>query len=244
VTFETVEWPDGQDAKAFVQSQEVIQGSVASRYLPARVPVARNSIESNMGESNGVVESIPRGMRAITVSVNRESAIEGWAQSGNFVDVIALTKSNSGLGLEAQVIAENIKILSAGRSSSRRDIGSTAPKAPDTVTLLCEQEDCLKIRMASRIGSITFSLRGIQDVGPATSVALTQQKLLGNSKKVRAKRFDYNGFAKGPGGEVYLLTRESAQWVKKGEETSDSTKLTTRRMLERARMTAEAGTYD
>lgn len=69
-------------------------------------------------------------------------AVEGWAQTGNFVDVIVLRQSGDpDLGIEAKVIAENVKILSIVSTVEQLSQNANAVRPPPTVTLLVSAED-------------------------------------------------------------------------------------------------------
>ena len=182
------------------------EGTVSTTFLPKYMPVLRSAV-SNTLDINAVVEGIPESMRAITVKVDAESAVEGWARSGNYVDVIVIKESRSG-GPEAKVIAENVKILSAGRSAQ----GGTAyasSQLPATITVLVTQEDALKIKTAASIGKLTFALRGVTDNTPVVARNMNQESLLGIKLDDKAK---IKGRATGPDGKKYILI-DKGGWV-------------------------------
>ena len=214
VGFTMAEWPKTKVSPNYIRGVEGFKDTVALTFLPAYTPVSRNTVSSKPLFSNAVAEKIPEGMRAITVTVDVESAIEGWVQSGSYVDVIALKTNRVSSEVQASVIAENVKILSAGRSSVSPTVGEVAPTVPQTVTLLCSQEDALKIKMASTVGRLTFSLRGVADESPTTFSRLSHERLFNGpvAKKPRAVR--YVGKAKGPDGEEYYLSGDSKSWVR------------------------------
>lgn len=212
------DWPSSNNVEQYINDETELKQSTARSFLVAGVPVARGSVSTDPLDANAVAEKIPVGMRAITVSVNEEAAIEGWAQSGSYVDVIALTRREEDSGMEARVIAENVKILSAGRSTVPHGGAETAPGAPDTVTLLCQQEDCLRIKMATKVGNITFSLRGMIDQEPTQAVALSQDGLLGSGVQISPENMEFKGYAKGPDGSMYVLKRGDARWSKKSKD--------------------------
>ena len=175
-------------------------------FLPKYMPVLRSAV-SNTLDVNAVVEGIPESMRAITVKVDAESAVEGWARSGNYVDVIVIKESRSG-GPEAKVIAENVKILSAGRVAQGGTAYASA-QLPATITVLVTQEDALKIKTAASIGKLTFALRGVADDTPVVAHNMNQKSLLGGRSEEKAK---IKGYAMGPGGKKYVLT-DKGGWV-------------------------------
>ncbi len=210
----TISWPKSRLTSEYLNNSENYKNWTTTTPLPKLLPIPLSALSNINNDKNQVTEGIPQGMRAITVRVDIESAVEGWAQSGNFVDVILVRQSkNSENGLESKVIAENIKILSAGSSAQAQTADSIAPKAPATVTLLTSQEEALKIKTAISIGKLTFALRGNGDNLKTASLEMNQKTLLGISNKViPIEKKDYTGMAKGPDGKVYLL-EGSSKWI-------------------------------
>lgn len=194
-----------------ISSLSDFRDSYALEELPPNLPITRDKLGYQPPEGGGVVERIPQGMRAITVRVDAESAVEGWARSGNFVDVIVL-RSSPEVGLEAKVIAENVSILSAGRSTTPLANDNMAPQAPATVTLLVSQRDALAIKTAASVGRLTFSLRGTGDALPTSVKNSSQAEILAGAKKLANANFRISGSAQGPDGASYVLTDEN-RWI-------------------------------
>jgi Flp pilus assembly protein CpaB len=217
-----VKWPNDASITPYLRSIQGYEDSVATFSLPANLPIPLAGISKNAVESNAVVDGIPDGMRAITVRVDAESAVEGWARSGNFVDVIVLRQSKkSGVGIEAKVIAENVRILSAGRSTEPLAGQASAPSAPATVTLLTTQEDALKVKTAASVGKLTFSLRGFDDEAPTLATAMSQKTLLDEAKTFFPKQKSFRGIAVGPNGRKFVLGNDS-RWIESGGRPFDS----------------------
>lgn len=215
--FTSIRWDKQQLNSDYLLQAADIDQATALTPLPARLPVPLSSVSRNEVDANAVVDGIPVGFRAITVRVDAESAVEGWARSGNYVDVIMLRQGKaSEEGIEAKVVAENVRILSAERSTEPLSGQASAPAAPTTVTLLVSQEDALKIKTAQTLGKLTFSLRGTNDSLPTLSVAMNQKTMLGSARTVIPKKQRYRGRAKGPDGKTYVLG-EDANWMSSAE---------------------------
>jgi len=214
VTFVRTKWPRSKLTMRYVENVDSVSDSVALVALPASLPVPITAISKNASVGNEVVDRIPPEMRAITVRVDAESAVEGWARPGDFVDVILLmnSKSKDRGGIEAKVIAENVKILSAGRSTQPLGGKESASRAPATVTLLVDQENALKVKAANKMGKLTFALRGTGDLTPTLAKRIDQKSILGRARPYVKKKNLYKAKAKGPDGRTYLLS-ENSQWV-------------------------------
>jgi pilus assembly protein CpaB len=217
IAFTQVELPKGTNTAHYVDNLQNYSGAYAKTALPKMLPIPREALSfENLDNNNMVVEGIPDGMRAITVSVDSEAAVEGWARSGSYVDVILVRNTlDAKPDLESKVIAENVRILSAGQSTAPSGTRTTAAKAPTTVTLLTSQEEALKIKTASGLGKITFALRGYGDQSPSSVVAMNQRNLLGNNSPQQPAR--YTGYARDPQGRVFVLTSEK-QWIRSKEK--------------------------
>lgn len=208
-----IKWPSSSDASRFLRDTTAYQNFYTTNNLPAFAPIPLDALVANSLDGNAVVENIPVGYRAITVKVDVESIVEGWAQTGNYVDVIVLRQSSEPeMGIEAKLIAENVKILSAGASAESSKSNSNSAHAPATVTLLVSQEDALKIRTASTVGKLTFALRGMGDQTPSTTISMNQKLLLGGARSANLNRSDKKAVAKGPDGKTYILD-ENGEWV-------------------------------
>ena len=219
-----VKWPKSRITSEYVSDTESYRSSVTLTPLPKLLPIPISALSAAASDNNQVTESIPAGMRAITVRVDAESAVEGWAQSGNHVDVLLVRASREHeASLETRLIAENIKILSAGRSAEPTAAEQSAPKLPSTVTLLTSQDDALKIKTAANLGKLTFALRGVGDQLPASATSLDQRSLLGNAKPVSLKKY-FKGKARGTDGKTYVLDDDS-HWLETAADESPTKEL-------------------
>ena len=218
VEFTRLKWPKERVSANYISDLSQYADAIAATPIPQLLPVPISSVTREALDENAVVDGIPAGMRAITVKVDAESAVEGWAASGNYVDVILIraTKENE-LGLQAKVIAENVRILSAGRSARPINASEAAPEAPSTATLLVSQEDALAIKAAMNLGKLTFALRAQGDVSPAAVTSLNQRKILGAPTVQVKKDNEFQGSARGPDGRTYLLEK-SNRWIRTTEE--------------------------
>ncbi len=126
---------------------------------------------------NALTASIPAGHRAIAITVDATSSVEGWAQPGARVDVIWVTAYSG--RRTASVVASNAKVLSANRkiegggNGLQRNGGAAKgverPKPeegiPATVTLLLSAHDAMRVRLAALNGRLSLVLRGTEDTG-------------------------------------------------------------------------------
>jgi Flp pilus assembly protein CpaB len=215
VPLTSLKWPKSRLTSEYISDLSAYQNAVAITPLPKLLPIPISAVTNDALDNNQVASAIPPGMRAITVKVDAESSVEGWAQSGNFVDVILVRPGKDGQGgLETKVIAENIKILSAGRSAEPVPAEQMAPKTPSTITLLASQEDTLKIKTAASLGRLTFAMRGPDDRSPTIFTDTDERRVLDDGKPIVARKIRHRGAATGPDGAKWIYTEEDG-WLQK-----------------------------
>jgi pilus assembly protein CpaB len=177
VEFKRILLPSSQVTKDVVLNLEEKGDWVTKAILPASVPIYAENLSASGLVSNSVTEKIPPGMRAMSVRVDETTSVEGWVTSGTIVDVLMVNSERTA------VIAESVKVLSAGKSatSSKGESSST----PNTVTLLVTQEQCLSINTAQKQGSIALVLRGNEDEASWSRQSLSAANLNGKGKGSR-----------------------------------------------------------
>lgn len=160
-----LKWPKSKVSAEYLAEVGNYRDAIATTPLPKLLPIPVSALSMN-DDGNGVTDSIPPGMRAITIRVDAQSAVEGWAQSGSHVDVVLIKPDSGEKGkLKTRVIAQNIKVLSVNSSAEPARADQVASKAPATVTLLTSQQDALTIMTAANVGRLMFTLRGSEDRG-------------------------------------------------------------------------------
>ena len=203
----TVRWPASQLQGEYIFDTAAYKSYFTRESLPVSLPIPVRAVTAQALEANVVADRIPEGMRAITIRVDVESGVEGWARSGSSVDVILIrTDAANSRALESSVIAENVQILSAGSSAAPGDASTSVSRPPATVTLLVSQENALKIKVANTIGKLTLALRSPHDSRPAAALSVNQNDLLRNSPSDQA----IVGRAVGPDGRLYKLGENGA----------------------------------
>src|SRR5262249_12639230 len=134
----------------------------------------------------------------------------------NNVDVILVQRAADGSdGLQSTVIAANVKILSAGSSTSPVGKSAETSHSPDTVTLLVTQEDALKIKTASLLGKLTIALRSATDSAPPLATAVDGRNIVRTTATLASPRL-IRGQAIGPDGRIYVLDEQS-RWQRNPE---------------------------
>jgi pilus assembly protein CpaB len=154
---------------------EELKGQFSRSLILGGQPLHRDFMTS-VKPTSAITASIPEGYRAITISVDARSAVEGWVRPGARVDVMWISSVRGRGGITR--IVQNARVLSAERQTQNSQQPGAA--VPSTVTLLVSSEDAARISLAVTQGSITLQLRGDTDVKSSNeSAILTVDDLLG-----------------------------------------------------------------
>lgn len=164
--FHRVKKPEVLVGPEVIRDFEEVRGLYSRGVLVAGQPVHRDFLTS-LQPVNALTASIPPGYRAIAISVDAISSVEGWAQPGARVDVIWVTRD---LGSQmAYVVAPNAKVLSANKRAEGASVDGQKKdeETPQTVTLLLSVRDAMRVRLAALNGRLALVLRGSEDAGLA-----------------------------------------------------------------------------
>jgi len=213
-----LQWPKSKVSAEYLTEMTNYRDAIALTPLPKLLPIPASALSTNEADLNGVTDSIPEGMRAITIRVDAQSAVEGWAQSGSHVDVLLIKPDPEQKGrLKTRVIAQDIKVLSVNSSAEPARADQVASKAPSTVTLLTTQQDALRITTAANLGRLMFALRGADDRRAPEVVNLDQNDIDGYEEPKTAE--EYQGFAE-VNGKKYVLGRGGRRWMQHKDDSA------------------------
>lgn len=183
--FHRVKKPEIIVGPDIIRDFEEVKGLYSKGVLVSEQPVHRDFLTS-LQPVNALTASIPNGYRAIAISVDATSSVEGWAQPGARVDVIWVTKD---FGSQiAYVIAPNAKVLSANKKAEGARVEGKDVQAedPSTVTLLLSVRDAMRVRLAALNGRLALVLRGIDSESTKPGSPISEGALFNVGPKVVA----------------------------------------------------------
>ena len=138
-----------------VVGKQVRSEIVANDYvLPQRLAKTNES---------AVLGLLSEGDRAMAIRVDEASSIAGFANPGNYVDVVAVLSPGGGSKQVSKVIAQNLKILANNQSTA--EINGPATKLGGTVTLAVTQAQAAVLTLAMREGNLHLIGRNQSDHG-------------------------------------------------------------------------------
>ncbi len=141
-----------------VTSFDKLRGAYAASFIAAGQPLLVDYLTTK-APVNEIQANIAEGLRAVAVSVDDVSNVEGWVRAGAKVDVLLASELNGKPVIT--LLAQNAKVLSAGKvgdePSNARGTHHT------TITIMVTVEEATKIQLASSSGVMSLSLRGDED---------------------------------------------------------------------------------
>lgn len=177
-------WPEtAKFAGSVVQEggkkpEEAMKGRVRRAFSKGEPLSTAALIEDT--KSNFVTASLTKGMRAVTITVNAQSSVGGFAMPGDHVDII-LTYDVKLPGdekirkaampvvtkLAAETILENLKVLAVDQSADKK----TEAKVGKTVTLEVAPHQAEALTLAGKMGTLSLSLRPLGDEDPIATIS-------------------------------------------------------------------------
>lgn len=155
----------------FMNNTEQIIGRVLRGDLPAGQVFGTNDFYPE-GMGPGVVDLLEPGKRAITVPVEMDSAVAGFATPGTWVDVLfrstasqASNSENDALPEVAVTLLERVKVLAVNDNTfeGRRSAGQASSQGGTRVTLEVNPDDATALRVVDGRGTLALALRHPDD---------------------------------------------------------------------------------
>lgn len=162
---------------------EEVAGRVAVVPIPAGSQVAGGMLADAGAEALSF--EVPRGRRAVAITVSDETGVGGLVRPGNFVDIIGTFEFGRPVGYEqgriryadekteVRTMMQNVFVVAVNRELRRERIQAETGAAPPqsqsqrtlrTVTVMVEPERVQELILAQEIGDLTLSLRsGLDD---------------------------------------------------------------------------------
>src|SRR3954469_23561050 len=142
-------------------------GTVVRYQITAGQPVTRGSLVGP-NDRGFLAAALGPGMRAVTVPVNVSTGVAGFVFPGDHVDIVLTQQvqgGGDGLPLKvSETIMRNVRVLATDQRISDKDAdGKTQVKTFSNVTIEVTPHIAEKIAVAQSLGSLSLSLRSIQD---------------------------------------------------------------------------------
>ncbi len=179
-------WPKGKVPEGAFTKIEDIEGRRARTRLFAGEPIIERKLLKQGETSGGVSPLIPKGLRVVTVKVDRVSGTGGLILPGDRVDVVVfLAGSRQGGVAEptTRTVLQDIRVFAVNDQFHLDTDGADKRSIPNaqTVSLLVTPGQAQKVMLAGEMGQIRLVLRSPEDDEQATLATATAQDILGGA---------------------------------------------------------------
>lgn len=147
-------------------------------------------------DRNTFVGSIPPDCRAVSISVNEITSVDGFARPGDKVDLI-LVENDENKSVTTTVFLQNVLLLSINKNTSKsqpsktddnENVTSEAIENPSTATFALRSDEVLKLIAASKLGEIYLTLRPTRPTeNYSENIAYTINSIHSNKKNQQEK---------------------------------------------------------
>lgn len=180
--FKIVKWPKTSAPEdGFQTIESIFSGSdekrVVIRAMVKNEPVLKTKI-SGFGGKSTLSYKVGDDKRAFSIKVNAVSAVSGFILPGDRVDIM-LTRT-VGSGLVTDVILQSVYILGMDQIASEEQEN---PMVARTATVEVTPDQAQKLALAQQVGSLSLTLRSVQDSEKVKTARITANSLTNQKKK-------------------------------------------------------------
>lgn len=154
----------------------------------------------------GLNAIIPRGMRALSINISAGSAVSGFLNPGNYVDVLVTLGADGSRKAETVTLLQAMTVLAVNSRMGGGQQGATDRAAP-SVTLAVTPEEAEKLTHASVEGNVVLTLRNDIDVTQVETHGARATSLLGGAteeKRIEIKEWKQRSSA-GRDGSLLII---------------------------------------
>lgn len=155
-------------------NKEAVVGRMAVNHISSGEQVAKNRVLNEKNRQKKLTYSIPKGKRAISVAINDVTAVSGFIQPGDQVDVLSTADIPVSVGGGEQVRTycllslQDITVLAVGKTlpgASGTEAAKKNSSSGDTrtITLAVSPREAQMLTMAAERGRIRLMLRSPGD---------------------------------------------------------------------------------
>jgi pilus assembly protein CpaB len=182
ITTESLKWQDWPEAGAanvafFVQSKapdsiKAFENGVVRQEMVSGEPVTAKKIVAVDAATSSMAALLTPGMRATSVVITPDSSVAGFVLPNDRVDVVLTrelqVQANGQTRAQtvSDTILENVRVLAIDQSVAQ--VKDQKALSGSTATVELTSEDAEKLRLADKLGDISFMLRGYADAAGPT----------------------------------------------------------------------------
>jgi pilus assembly protein CpaB len=139
-------------------------GKIAAVSIPAGGTVTASKVVAVAQAA--LVTHLPRGMRAISIPLDRVRGVANLIQPGDHVDVIAVAAQRQGVPSKAATVLRDVPVLAMGAALETAGGATPSPDGYATATLELTPQQAALLTLIDLNATIRLDLRSPGDAGP------------------------------------------------------------------------------
>lgn len=154
-----IPWPKEKlPAGAYQNIQQALSDGnrVVLTSIEKNEPLLLSKLSGKDGRA-ALSNTLSSGMRAVSIPVDDISGVAGFITPGDRVDIVLI---RSGETMSADLILENVKVITVDQAADERNTGA---KLANAITLEVTSEDARKLALAKATGKLSLTLRAAGD---------------------------------------------------------------------------------
>ncbi len=168
----------------------------------------------------GLNAIIPRGMRAISINISDGSAVSGFLNPGNYVDVLVTISGDESREAETNTLLQAVTVLAVNNRLGNSSSESTGDRSKASVTVAVTPDLAEKLTHAVAQGTVTMTLRNDIHVTHVETHGAFASSLLGGAsdeKRITVKQWNERRAESADGTVTIIQGRESTTEKTKGQ---------------------------
>ena len=149
--------------------------------MVAGEPVLRSKV-SEFGEKVTIADMIDPTKRAMAIRVNDVSGVAGFVTPGDRVDVLLTRRLGNNDNMMTTTVLQDIVVRGTDQLA---DQDLDKPNVARTVTVEVTPEDAQRVALAQQAGTLSLTLRNLQNTTKPDLRALSVDELMGTGSKKR-----------------------------------------------------------
>jgi pilus assembly protein CpaB len=159
----TIEWPIGSVPPGAITDYKDVVPAVGGQPRRAKLTMAQGELVlaskvSNWGEKVTIVQTIGENNRAMSIKVNAQTGVGGFVTPGDEIDIV-LTRGSEA-EMRAVTILQRIRVIGVDQKSDEQNDQASVAR---TVTVEVTPEQGQKLALAQRAGTLSLSLRSLDN---------------------------------------------------------------------------------
>lgn len=166
--FEEKQFTKGEEPRKAIQAFDQLKDHRLNKPLSAEQFVTPDDLSDRNGE--GLQGLMKKGMRAVALKVNADSAVGGFVLPHSRVDIVSVIRRNENETL-SKIILQNILVLAVDQTQTRPDDKQAV--VANTVTVQVTPPQAEALQLAKEMGTLSLILRSFDDEDKVTTAGVT-----------------------------------------------------------------------